>query len=46
MFNNNEEDIDIPDGDIEYGRMLYKDLCAGYGWLDSDVIILSDMVPA
>lgn len=28
-FNSIEDDIDVPDGDLEYGRSLYKDLCAG-----------------
>lgn len=29
MFNNFEDDIDVPDGDLEYGKKLYNDLCAG-----------------
>jgi hypothetical protein len=30
MFNEIEDDIDVPDGDIEYGKKLYNELCAGY----------------
>jgi hypothetical protein len=29
MYNTVEDDIDVPDGDIEYGKRLYKDLCNG-----------------
>ena len=29
MFNLIEDDIDVPDGDVEYGKKLYGDLCAG-----------------
>ena len=29
MFNNIEEDIDVPDGDIEYGKKMYNYMCAG-----------------
>lgn len=30
MYNNGEDDIDVPDGDVEYGRNLYNAMCAGY----------------
>jgi hypothetical protein len=29
MFNEIEDDIDVPDGDIEYGKKMYNELCAG-----------------
>ena len=29
LFNKYEEDMDVPDGDIGYGRQIYKELCAG-----------------
>lgn len=29
MWNRFEEDIDVPDGDIEYGRKMYNEMCAG-----------------
>ena len=29
LFNKYEEDMDVPDGDIGYGRQIYRELCAG-----------------
>lgn len=29
FFNEIEDDIDVPDGDIEHGKLLYNALCAG-----------------
>jgi hypothetical protein len=29
MFNEIEDDIDVPDGDIDFGKAMYNDLCAG-----------------
>ncbi len=25
-----EDNIDVPDGDVDFGRMLYQGMCAGY----------------
>lgn len=31
FFNPNSElDVDIPDGDVEIGRRVYKENCSGY----------------
>ena len=30
MFNYMEDDIDVPDGDIQFGKKMYNELCAGY----------------
>ena len=29
MFNSIEDDVDVPDGDIEHGKKVYNELCAG-----------------
>lgn len=29
FYNTSEEDIDVPDGDIEFGKKLYQEQCVG-----------------
>ena len=44
FFNSNEEDMDIPDGDLEFGKTLYQGMCAGYHIFDEDATTSQAMV--
>jgi hypothetical protein len=46
MFNMIEDDVDVPDGDIEHGRKLYNELCAGSIYAYSAATTTSDLGPA
>jgi hypothetical protein len=45
LFGDADQDMDVPDGDLEFGRMYYKDNCGGYLFYHIAAIINPVMVP-